>query len=589
MEITQGLIAPYYNGQLRHPAYDIAVDKMEHLMFHFDGHEILEHNGNKRENKYFDKLILKIRPGETEKIRNYRKHIYVDETTFIPKKVLNTLKKIPKANDWSVSFKQSEVPAVIQREDSLESYTTEQYPIFGSLTNWMFDFYLRKSLIDPNGICYVLPEYDVQPNEYLRPTARYVSSDDLLEFKADELAIIRGFEMFHNGSSSWMDKVLRIIARNEDRIELWEALPIKVEPYFQLQFIRNLDAGQFPAWRIGGESVEMIKGTPVYNSYVHEMLPPLDKAARETNDLDSSVILHLFPTMWYVGGQACDSCQGTGQIPKDGKMVVCGKCKGGGSLLHSPYTDIEVKKAGIGEPQTPTPPVGYAQKDIDPLELQDKRIDKHYYKALSAVNMEFLSDTPLNQSGKAKEVDKDELNTFVYDVAKQMINTEKKITGLINDYRYSVIVPNEEIRNKMLPTFNYPQDFSILTSNQRLSEVGKAREAKVDAAIIAEQEKDYANSQFKTQPIAKGKVIAIININPFPGRSSEEIDNGLLAGTITKKDAVISTYVCDFVENAISDNQEFINLPIEKQKDIISNMADAKILELNAVNTRPAE
>ena len=58
---------------------------------------------------------------------------------------------------------------------------------------------------------------------------------------------------------------------------------------------------------------------------------------------------------------------------------------------------------------------------------------------------------------------------------------------------------------------------------------------KSDPSIIAEQEKDYANSQFKTQPKAKGKVTSIININPFPGRSAEEIDNGLLAGTIVKK------------------------------------------------------
>jgi len=589
MEVTVNSISPYFNGQLTHPAYSEAVDKMEHLLFHFDGHKILEESGQKRLNKYFNRLILETRPGETEKIKNYRKHIYVDETTIIPKKVLNTLKKIPKANDWSISYKQSEVPAVIGANDTLEKYTTEKYPVFGSLTNWVFDFFLRKILIDPNGLCYVLPEFNVEANQFLKPTARYVNSSDLLEYKADELVIIKGMELFSNGQKTWVDKVLKIITRNNGRIELWTATPVKVEPYFVLNFERDLGIEEFPAWRVGGESVEMIKETPIYNSFVHEMLPPLDKAARETNDLDSSVILHLFPSMYYIGGQSCNSCQGTGQIPKDGGMVVCGQCKGGGQMLHSPYTDIEVQKAKIGEQQVPTPPAGYIEKDVDPLKLQDERIDKHYFKALSAVNMEFLAETPLNQSGKAKEVDKEELNTFVYDVAKHTVNTEKKITGLINEYRYSVIVPNQETRDKMLPTFNYPQDFSILTSNQRLSEVSKAREAKVDPAIIAEQEKDYANSQFKTQPIAKGKVTAIININPFPGRGSEEIDNGLLAGTITKKDAVISTYVSDFVEQAISKNSDFINFDLDKQKEIISTMADAKILELNAANNRPTE
>ena len=160
--------------------------------------------------------------------------------------------------------------------------------------------------------------------------------------------------------------------------------------------------------------------------------------------------------MWYIGGQACNSCQGTGEVPKDGKMVVCGACKGGGKYLHSPYTDIEVDKAKLGEQQVPTPPMGYAQKDIDPLELQNKRIDQHYFKALSAVNMEFLAETQLNQSGVAKEVDKEELNTFVYDVAKHTVNSEKKITRLINEYRYSLIVPNKESRGQDVTYFQLP-------------------------------------------------------------------------------------------------------------------------------------
>lgn len=589
MEVSYNLIKPYFLGQYHHPAYDVAVDRLNHLRFHFDGYQILDENGNTRENPYFDKLILKTRPSETEKVRNYRRHIYVDETTITTKKVLNTLKKIPKANDWSISFKQSEVPKVIKEGETLEDYTSHNFPIFRSLTNWMFDFFLRKILIDPNGVCYTLPDFDVPANEFLKPVNHYVSSEDVLEYKADELVILKESKPFMSNGRVMMDKFLKIFSRNGENIEYWIAIPTKTDHRFDLIFVRNLEVTEFPAWRIGGESVDMIKGTPIFNSYVQEMLPSLDKAARDISDLDSAVLLSLFPSMWYLGGQACNSCQGTGQLPKDGGMVVCSSCKGQGQMQHSPYTDVEVKKANIGEPQLPTPPVGYIEKDTTTIKVQTERVEQHKANALSAVNMEFLADTPLNQSGKAKEVDKEELNTFVYDVARHTVKTLEKSYTLINDYRYSTLIPNVETRKAMMPTFNVPQDFSILNPSQRLNEVAKAREAKVSPSIISEQEKDYANVQFKTQPITKGKITAIININPFPGVSPEEIDNNLLAGTITKKDAIISIYASDFVEQAISEDADFIKLDLQAQKEIIGKLADAKLTELNATNSRPVE
>ena len=42
--------------------------------------------------------------------------------------------------------------------------------------------------------------------------------------------------MFTNGENTWMDKVLRIINRNGDKIELWQATPLKVETIFCIGF-----------------------------------------------------------------------------------------------------------------------------------------------------------------------------------------------------------------------------------------------------------------------------------------------------------------------------------------------------------------
>ena len=584
-EITHELVKTYWRG-MKSPTLQRAIDKMYHLKFHFDGFQYIDDKGTEAENPYFKKLILNKRPSESDTIKNYRKEIYSDETIQTTKKVLNTLKKIPKAQDWSVNYKQTEVPARVPKGETLQDYCEKNYPVFGNLTNWVFDIHLRKNLIDPDGLAFILPKLDVQSNEFLKPTVHYVGSDQVVEFIDGELAVIKFNTVRKTDTSEIKDFGLKIFNRNEESNELWIALPLNQG--FTLEKVADLPVRDFPVWRMGGESVDMVGRTPVYNSFVHEMLPSLDKAARGISDLDGSTIMHLYPTMWYVGGQKCSTCMGTGKVAKKGGNELCGSCKGTGQILHSPFKDIEVKKSGVGEQQIPTPPAGFVEKDTKTLELQRERVEQDKVSALAAVNMEFLAKTPLNQSGKAKEVDKDELNTFVYDVSRHIVKTLNRVYRLVNDYRYMILIPNDETRDDMLPTINEAQDFSILTTGQMLGELSKAREAKVDRAIISEQEKDYAASQFKTQPITKGKIVAIIELNPFPGQSMEEVDNSLLAGTITKKDAVIATYINEFVEQAVED-VTFLDKTLTEQKQVISTLADAKILELNAVNPRPAE
>jgi hypothetical protein len=90
---------------------------------------------------------------------------------------------------------------------------------------------------------------------------------------------------------------------------------------------------------------------------------------------------------------------------KEGVQSVCDKCENG-TILKSPYKDFVVKKAAFDEQQVPTPPAGYIQKDVEIIKIQDERIKNKIYNSLSALNMEFLAETPLNQSGKAKEVDR---------------------------------------------------------------------------------------------------------------------------------------------------------------------------------------
>jgi hypothetical protein len=102
--------------------------------------------------------------------------------------------------------------------------------------------------------------------------------------------------------------------------------------------------------------------------------------------------------------------------------------------------------------QIPEIPVGYVPKDTEIVKVQDARVKAHLYGALAAVNMEFLAEVPLSESGVAKEVDRDELNNFVNSVAEDVVRMMDNIYRWICDMRYSVVIPDAERRAELLPT-----------------------------------------------------------------------------------------------------------------------------------------
>ena len=146
------------------------------------------------------------------------------------------------------------------------------------------------------------------------------------------------------------------------------------------------------------------------------MLPSLDEAAREYSDLQAEVVQHIHSNMWTIAGQDCPKCSGIGKVKKDGQPVACGDCKGEGVMPMSPYKNITIKRPKLDDDKIPTPPVGFVEKNTEIVKIQDERISKHYLRALESINMEFLAKTPLNESGKAKEIDKEELNNFIFKV-----------------------------------------------------------------------------------------------------------------------------------------------------------------------------
>lgn len=580
IEVTPELVFSYIkNNKQRHAAYYETVDIADHLKFHIDGYRFDMNKGyTQRENPYFNKLIDTMRPSESDTIKTYRRSIYIGKTKSPTNKVINSLKKIVKSPEWDISFDKSLYPPVIKEDETLEYYTEKKYPMFNSVENWAINYLLKENLSDPNGIVCIMPiDYEVEATEYVKPVALFIPSVDVYEYKADKLLVFKSNKISeyksNDGKVVYKENVIVTINENE----IWESRKLNTKGDWSLDLVYVHDLGKLPAFRSGGQYKTIIDGSPIYVSMIDGMLNGLDTAARECSDLDAEVVQHIYSTMWYYSGQECSTCNGTGKVLIQGKQSVCGSCSGEGVLKKSPFKDLVVKSPNIGEQQVPTPPAGYIIKPTDIVKIQDERIQKHIYDALSSINMEFLTNAPANQSGVAKAYDRDELNNFVYGVAYHFVEILNRVFYFINEYRYKLIVPDEKLREQMLPEIYVPETFDLLTANLLMEEISKARNSKQSILVINELEKEYAEKAFPDDDYITDKMEVINKIDPFIGLTIAEKNDLLVSGGIQKIDFIVSVYIYDFIEQAINANPDFYEWEYAKQREMIYKMANDKL------------
>lgn len=569
----------YIKEKKKHYFYDVTVKLAQHVKFHFEGVKNLIYPYEK-ENEYFKILIEERRPNESTMVWEHRRKQYTPVTKQVCSKVTTALKKIPRSLGWSINFSDTDVPTLVGEERSLEEYVTEYYPVYNSVENWYFAEILEKQLKDANGLLVVLPyeyylpleELQIRPeNELLTPIGIFIPSEAVIDFKHDEYALIYSnekFEYLNSEGKKEQGSVYWLIEKGQfTKIFVQAKGDYQIVPFAPLP-------DKLAAWRIGGKVRDSYGITPIYDSFVYPMLPSLDQAAREASDLQAAVVLHLYPTMWYFAGQDCLECKSTGFVLKAGKQVVCGKCEGNGRILHSPYKDMAIKPTEAGTQPIPTPPMGYVQKDVEIIKVQDERIKAHKYDALSALNMQFLDQVPLNISGEAKSVDRDELNNFLSEIAFNIKKNLELIYEQIAMQRYPFI--SEEEQDNMLPDIAIPLNFDIETLEGMTNEIKRLIDSDADLGVINALEIEYTNKKFAGRPDLRKKIVAAKKLDPFAGMKNDEKENLVLSGLAKKEDVVLSVYIIPFIDRAIRENPDFLNLEEDKQLEILNKYASEK-------------
>lgn len=576
-----------FTGTNKRLIWQDAVDTYNKLRVHADGDTPIW-------------LIKDARPNESEQVREYREKIYEPETQNPVERVIGVLEKIRRSPDWMMRFPQ-EVPAIIRDGETLEDYIDGNYPVYGCLEDWLFEEALRNIALDANAVIVIMPKSFVVPaTDFIQPVARIFNSPAVIDFVEEDYAVVKSDEL-----SSLLTPALQqsrliqaktVFDANKTRTEAFVAGQVYyviTTTYYQ-KWEENTDGkyqltqqllhvlNELPVWQMPGKFQKRVGSNVLKRTLLNPMVPHLNKAARESNDLDVGVIMHLYLEKWRINNTPCANCNGTGKTTSDSGPVECKKCGGSGLASgKSPFNEIQIKAQVLGQANIPVPPVGYVVKDPEILKLQNERIKEHIYKSYESVNMDHLSDTQLNQSGVAKAYDGDEVNTMIYAFAENLVNIANKVVYFINELRYKSLVSNDEDRKKMLPVIPVPEKFDVVNTSMLLTEYGTAKTAGLNSIILSEMQKEISQKKFYANPEVADFVQTVMDLDPFPDKTIDEKSMMESSSLATQIDIVLSVYITDFVKRALEENEKFNELKNPQKREILLKYAQEKVDELS--------
>jgi hypothetical protein len=448
----------------------------------------------------------------------------------------------------------------------------------------MFSEGLKNYLLDANGVVAILPfSIPSSVSEFVKPVSQFFDSTQVIDFVENEYCVL-----LSNDKSIIKNSAGRVIATNGSIYyiitpnEYYKYEQINTKGTLQESDVYIHNIGSLPCFRVGGLFKQRLNNSTIYDSRIASMVPSLNEAAREYSDLQAEILQHIHSEKYAYVNSDCKVCNGSGKVLKDGTQAECPNCKGIGSLLNiSNYNTFLIDAAKAGENQLPAPPIGYIQKTTEIAKLQDERVRQHLYDALSTLNMEFLAETPLNQSGAAKEVDKDELNNFVNSIAEDVVNIMDKCYYYIGEYRHNVAVQDKEKRALLLPTVNVPTKFDMLSSNYLLTELTSAKTSGISQAIKKALEIEYAKKKFNTRTDIAEFSELTFTLDPLYGLTEDEKMVRKSNGGISDVDYIISSNISQFVQRAMFENKLFFDVDFKGQTDKMKQYANELKTEMD--------
>lgn len=537
----------------RHSFYNETVDYAVRIGVHAYGHKP-------------EAILERTRPRESEDIKEYRLNSYEPKTKAKFDEALKVVKKMFNESLYSINWPES-VGKYINEDQTLEIYCTENFPKRNSVVNYFKEEGLKYMLGNPNGWFCITPGPEKEETEFKEPSITFYKEDQILDVCSDFLLIHLSGELGKDAELLFIDEMSYYYfyeERSKDNR--------KVEYVLEEERIHNL--GEFPAWPAGG----IVEGE-VYQSYFDSAVPFWNKAIAHDSDLDGVLVNHAFPQFWAVEID-CNECDGSGETVTNikgsdtHKSITCQGCRGSGKQIsRSPYTHLSVNQETLNDNPAIAPPGGYISPPSDIIELLDKKVDTLMDQGMKALKMHVIIGD--DQSGRAKEWDRKELNESIREISDTVFNIHIGNTFYyVNKLRYSVVLQNNNDKlDEQIPTINTPKHFDILTVDDLTNEVKIASEAGISSHYVTTLTKDITSKRFSSNVKEKDTLLCIMDLDPFPNVSFDDKMLMLSDRTVDRADIIISNNIKKFVYRAINEEKDFLNKEPREKYEVMQKYA----------------
>lgn len=453
------------------------------------------------------------RPREKKDQKTYRSKIYRNTFKGFRDKQIGRLDYIPESDDFSVVWPQG------KQAKKLMEFDKGNFNEKLNFQDWFFDFVKTEFVDDPNSVLVFVPEtIPASDSEPYLPKAELIPCENVLQFRKGKYCVLRSMKevMVKNIETGKMENnglllyffdhesftVVKETSRaSRDRalkstFEIWglsrEYAVDSTELLIFQPFMHHCKG--MPARKIGMKRLKQNgKGEELFASTVTNALEHIKDAQARYSDIQVEFNYHVNSQEYRVATRVCQHQEcNKGKVPVRNKQHeiighdTCPNCQGtgfdiGGSALDFILYSMPKKEGFTDNASGSVPPVpgGFIPRPIESVRELVAEYKRKTEEAYADVHMQFHNRTPLVESGKSKEVDREEFYKDSIVLAKHLCTMFQWGYKTQAAYLYGLMGYDEQ----QLPVVMTPSRFMLSGLEDTRTELNEALQNKYDSIV----------------------------------------------------------------------------------------------------------
>lgn len=531
--------------------------------------------------KFPEDLFIKRAPNQTQEEFDYIKANYKTITYPIWGKFTSMLNRIWNDNNWSINWNET------ARNAGAEDYINFEIPRVESVESYFKNIVTYKKEKDPNAVLVIKP-YDLpiisdpetgdisfDETELIQPIMQIYDSKDVLMFDDNFCIVLTDESSECEGHKG--EKVKGLVYEMYTTTAIYKVMQYgkKSDYTFELVLYYMHDLGYSPAYRLKGIPIQ--KGEKIlYQSSFYPAIDVLDEILKDNSYLTAVKATHAFPHKWeYVDdcefekdGHKCTD----GFIWNDnaGKNIKCPACNGSGSKKPSVMGVYQVRTPNMFDKSTENisiPPAGFFAPDTTIMDFLRNEINNNEKRALQVLNLASTSDVQGSETALGKMIDREDAFAMLLGISNQLFELFEIAIQTILDMRYG----NDA--KGYYPVINYPKNFNIRSEAELTAEIAIAKSQNMPEVAFRELMKEYINRRFSDSEIQNKIFNTVQYVDRILMLNSLEVAQKKANGGLANWEDILHTSIYTFIDFQLQDNPEFLDLPLNTQRDILYQMA----------------